>query len=185
VDADHLRAGDQLLADNGSNVTFTAVATVPGAADMWDLTINGVHDFYITTGASTVLVHNCPVPPRDVHSIVRSMDHGLEPDEYNNSFSAAKRGEGSLPNGEVYDHVVEQSQMKASRSGFSPQEIHNSENLNPVSSRVNQIKANVYSSIRSDTNGLTVRDYLNGKSFDYQFEYGMNITRQILNGEIG
>jgi hypothetical protein len=58
VDADHLRAGDQLLADNGASVTLTATVIVPGAADMWDLTINGVHDFYITTGSDTVLVHN-------------------------------------------------------------------------------------------------------------------------------
>jgi hypothetical protein len=58
VDADHLRTGDQLLADNGASVTFTATVIVPGAADMLDLTIDGVHDFHITTGSDTVLVHS-------------------------------------------------------------------------------------------------------------------------------
>ena len=58
VEADHLRPGDQLRSDDGTTVTFTGTTIVPGAADMWDLTVDGVHDFYVTTGASTILVHN-------------------------------------------------------------------------------------------------------------------------------
>jgi len=38
VDADHLHAHDQLLADNAASVIFTAAVIVPGDADMWDLT---------------------------------------------------------------------------------------------------------------------------------------------------
>jgi hypothetical protein len=58
VEADRLQAGDRLRSDDGTTVTFTASTVVSAAADMWDLTINGVHDFYVTTGSVAVLVHN-------------------------------------------------------------------------------------------------------------------------------
>jgi len=43
------------------------------------------------------------------------------------SFSAAKRAMGSPGEGNVFDHVVEQSQI--GRSGFAPEEIHNPFNM--------------------------------------------------------
>lgn len=67
------------------------------------------------------------------------------------SFRAAKADPGSPGAGNVFDHVVEQSQI--GRSGFAPEEIHNPFNLNPVSARANQIKANYYSSKQPFTGG--------------------------------
>jgi RHS repeat-associated protein len=58
VDADNLKPGDQLQTDNGTTATFTNSVVVTGSANMWDLTIAGVHDFYITTGETSILVHN-------------------------------------------------------------------------------------------------------------------------------
>lgn len=60
VEADHLTSGDQLRTDDGSLATVAATVIVPGAADMWDLTINNDHDHDVTTAAD-VLVHNCPM----------------------------------------------------------------------------------------------------------------------------
>jgi hypothetical protein len=83
VDADNLQPGDQLRTDNGTTTTFTSAVIVPGAADMWDLTIEGVHDFYITSGDSGILVHNmtCPTNPRDVHAAISQIDKGLSDED--------------------------------------------------------------------------------------------------------
>ncbi len=94
------------------------------------------------------------------------------------SFARAKTALGSPGEGNVYDHVVEQSQI--GRSGFTPEQIHNPANLNPVSAQVNQLKANYYSSIQPGTEGMTVRNWLNGQSFADQYAYGMRVTQQIL-----
>lgn len=96
------------------------------------------------------------------------------------SFSAAKTGMGSPGTGNVFDHVVEQSQI--GRSGFSPEEIHNPFNMNPVSAGTNQLKANYYSTKQFFTGGGTVRDWMNGQSFSDQYEFGMDVLRRIENG---
>jgi hypothetical protein len=98
------------------------------------------------------------------------------------SFRAAKADLGSPGTGNVFDHVVEQSQIR--RSGFAPEEIHHPFNLTPVSARLNQIKANYYSSKQPFTGGLTVRDWLNGQSFRDQYEFGMDVLTQIRAGTI-
>ncbi|MBI1378009.1 MAG: hypothetical protein GC157_11100 [Frankiales bacterium] len=96
------------------------------------------------------------------------------------SFSAAKRAMGSPGEGNVFDHVVEQSQI--GRSGFAPEEIHNPFNMNPVSARANQLKANYYSTKQPFTEGGTVRDWLTGQSFQDQYQFGMDVLRQIASG---
>jgi hypothetical protein len=96
------------------------------------------------------------------------------------SFNAAKRAMGSPGQGNVFDHVVEQSQI--GRSGFEPQEIHNPFNMDPVSARTNQIKANYYSSKQPFTGGGTVRDWLTGLSFADQYSFGMDVLTQIRKG---
>jgi RHS repeat-associated protein len=98
------------------------------------------------------------------------------------SFRAAKTDLGSPGAGNVFDHVIERSQI--GRSGFAPEEIHNPFNLNPISARANQIKANYYSSKQPFTGGLTVRDWLNGQSFRDQYEFGMDVLAQIRAGTI-
>jgi hypothetical protein len=96
------------------------------------------------------------------------------------SFGAAKADLGPAGPGNVYDHVVEQSQI--ARSGFAPGEVHNPFNLDPVSSEVNQLKANYYSSKQFFTQGGTIRDWLTGQSFADQYEFGMDVLGRIQNG---
>lgn len=100
------------------------------------------------------------------------------------SFAAAKNALGSPGAGSVWDHIVEQSQMNATRSGFLPQQIHNSENLQDVPAELNQIKANYYSSIQPFSESMTVRNWLNGQSFEDQWNFGMSVTQDIWNGAI-
>jgi len=107
---------------------------------------------------------------------------GAEIPEGYSSFSAAKRAMGSPGEGNVFDHVVEQSQIK--RSGFAPEDVHNPFNMNPVSARTNQIKANYYSSKQRFTGGVTVRDWLTGQSFEEQYRFGMQTLTDIRLGLI-
>jgi hypothetical protein len=74
----------------------------------------------------------------------------------------------------VFDHVVEQSQI--GRSGFSPENVHNPFNLDPVDAQINQLKANYYSSKTIFSGGGTVRDWLTGQSFADQYDFGMRIN---------
>ncbi|SEB46142.1 RHS repeat-associated core domain-containing protein [Arthrobacter woluwensis] len=105
-----------------------------------------------------------------------------DPAEGFSSFRSAKRSMGSPGDGNVYDHVVEQSQISDKRSGFDPRIIHNPRNLNPVPSAINQAKANYYSSVRGFTSNKTIRDWLSGQSFREQYNFSMRITDIIQNG---
>ncbi|MGV9797539.1 polymorphic toxin-type HINT domain-containing protein [Mycobacterium sp. NPDC003449] len=63
IDAKDLRHGDALYTPNGAAAQVKSAAPVAGDADMWDLTIETTHTFYITTPTASVLVHNCPAGP--------------------------------------------------------------------------------------------------------------------------
>ena len=59
TEAKDLRRGDHVRTQDGSIATVTSTTTVAGSADMWDLTVDSVHDFYVVVTAGTgVLVHN-------------------------------------------------------------------------------------------------------------------------------
>lgn len=61
TEADRLAVGDQLRTDSGTLATVASTVVVPGGVDMWDLTVDNDHDFYVVTTSANVLVHNCPV----------------------------------------------------------------------------------------------------------------------------
>ncbi|WP_211841613.1 polymorphic toxin-type HINT domain-containing protein [Rudaeicoccus suwonensis] len=58
TEVDFLHPGDELRSLNGQPVTVVEHTAVTGAANMWDLTIDNLHDFYIATATNAVLVHN-------------------------------------------------------------------------------------------------------------------------------
>jgi hypothetical protein len=58
IDGQSLKPNDRLRTDSGANATVIATVRVPGAADMWDLTVQTTHDFFVVTTAADVLVHN-------------------------------------------------------------------------------------------------------------------------------
>jgi len=60
-----------------------------------------------------------------------------------------------------------------------PRDIHNPFNMNPVSARTNQLKANYCSSKQPFTGGKTVRDWLTGKPSADQYSFGMDVLTQI------
>ena len=62
AEAAALDAGELLRAFDGSKVTVVGVRTWDGLETMYDLTIEGVHAYYVTAGDEQVLVHNCGDP---------------------------------------------------------------------------------------------------------------------------
>ena len=96
------------------------------------------------------------------------------------SFRAAKSAFGPQDEGFVLDHVVEQSQ--AARSGFPKELVNSPQNLAPVPTKVNQLKADFYSSKQQFSNSLTVRDWLSGQSFEEQHRFGLNVLRLLTGG---
>lgn len=89
---------------------------------------------------------------------------------------------GSPGKDNVYDHVVEQSQI--GRSGFKAEIVHNPFNMKPVPGWVNQSKANYYSRKFDWTNGGTVRDWLSGQSYEVQYKFGTQVLNDIQTGII-
>lgn len=65
-----------------------------------------------------------------------------------------------------------------SKTGFRNVWIHNSNNVINICSKAHDKISAHYSSIQSSTNGLRVRDWLAGQSFQKQYEYGIMILRR-------
>ncbi|MGD1052670.1 MAG: polymorphic toxin-type HINT domain-containing protein [Candidatus Dormibacteria bacterium] len=68
--ADQLRTGNRLFTPNGQPATVSRLIGIPGAADMWDLTVANDHDFYVVTVDTAILVHNC-----DINSTASALQH--------------------------------------------------------------------------------------------------------------
>ncbi|WP_093742803.1 polymorphic toxin-type HINT domain-containing protein [Streptomyces sp. DvalAA-14] len=65
VPAGHLTPGHALETASNSHALVRAVRAVPGAAAMYNLTVNQLHTYYVLAGATPVLVHNCTVAASD------------------------------------------------------------------------------------------------------------------------
>ncbi|GAA2833239.1 RHS repeat-associated core domain-containing protein [Kitasatospora paracochleata] len=63
IPAGELAAGDTLKTAANTQVSVLGTAVVPGTADMYNLTVDQLHTYYVALGSTTVLVHNigdCP-----------------------------------------------------------------------------------------------------------------------------
>ncbi|MGW6310146.1 polymorphic toxin-type HINT domain-containing protein [Streptomyces niveus] len=58
VPAVELTVGHALITNRDKNVKVKQVRAVPGAADMYNLTVDGLHTYYVLAGEAPVLVHN-------------------------------------------------------------------------------------------------------------------------------
>jgi hypothetical protein len=69
IKADDLRAGDDLRQKNGSTLEVLAVRKHTELVRVYNLSIEGIHTFYVASGEASVLVHNqnagWPVIPPD------------------------------------------------------------------------------------------------------------------------
>jgi hypothetical protein len=78
--AENLNAGTALQTPTGATATVVSTTVVPGAANMWDLTVDNDHDFYVAVSSESptaVLVHNCP-GIGDIHGDLNAESRGID-----------------------------------------------------------------------------------------------------------
>jgi hypothetical protein len=64
VEAGALRVGELLRTSAGTYVQITAIRSYEDSKRTYDLTVDGLHTYYVEVGDSDVLVHNTtPIPP--------------------------------------------------------------------------------------------------------------------------
>lgn len=72
---------------------------------------------------------------------------------------------------------MEQSQIK--KSGFSPEQIHNTNNIIAVDHATHMRITGYYNTKSFDfTNGLSVRDWLAGQSYEEQYSFGLDVLKR-------
>ncbi|GAA1857239.1 polymorphic toxin-type HINT domain-containing protein [Actinomadura bangladeshensis] len=59
VDAAHIKQGDKLQQPDGTTATVKKTHRYTATQVTYDLTINGLHTYYVEAGTTPVLVHNC------------------------------------------------------------------------------------------------------------------------------
>jgi len=93
------------------------------------------------------------------------------------SFNKLKDFLGSPGVDRVWHHPVEQCQI--SKSGFTTEMVNNLKNIISVDSSIHAKISGYYSSIQpAFSNGMRVRDWLAGQSFQFQYNIGLNVLRQ-------
>ena len=92
-----------------------------------------------------------------------------------NSFNELKAYLGPAGQGKAWHHIVEQNQIN--NSGFALTDIHNTKNAVAIESgfsgSIHTQISGYYGSIQDFTGGSTVRGWLSGQSFEFQFEFGL------------
>ncbi len=93
------------------------------------------------------------------------------------SFDKLKKAIGSAGDGNHWHHIVEQSQIQ--KSGFAEQLIHNTSNIIAVDAATHAKITGFYNTKTFEfTDGLSVRDWLAGRSYEYQYVFGLEVLRQ-------
>lgn len=78
--------------------------------------------------------------------------------------------------GEEYHHIVEQG--GANEKNIPAEELHSTENIIPLPGPIHDLVSAKYSS-EYDKMGITVRQWLQTKSFDEQYQYGLKTLREL------
>lgn len=92
------------------------------------------------------------------------------------TFKEFKKVYGRAGDGMEWHHIVEQRQANLDK--FGPEQIHNVDNLVKIPSALHRKISGYYSSKQSFTGGVTVREWLNGKSYVEQFEFGLSVLKK-------
>ena len=89
----HLRPGNRLYTSDHKHANVAGARIVPGAADMWDLTVAHDHDFYVLTRTTKTLVHNndCTTAPEGAASAIDQAASKV-PDEWGPGQPARSEG---------------------------------------------------------------------------------------------
>ncbi len=156
-----LRVGERIKNLSGDTVWVQQKLPRPGPTPVYNLEVQDEHVYYV--GANGVLVHNstgCDAPIGGAGGF--------------RSFRSLKRALGPGGPGKQWHHIVEQSKL----GQFGGNAIHNADNVIAIPTSIHRQISGFYSSKQRFTNGLTVRKWLDGQSFKFQREFGMDILRQ-------
>ena len=103
--------------------------------------------------------------------------NGLPENQGYSSFGQLKNVIGSAGEGKHWHHIVEQSQI--TKSGFSAQQIHNTSNIIAIDQATHAKITGYYNTTTFRfTGGQSVRDWLAGQSYEYQYEFGLDVLRK-------
>jgi hypothetical protein len=122
--------------------------------------------------------------------VKRGLDKGIDvaqsiksvpvPNKGFDSFGKLKGFLGDPGKGNAWHHFVEQSQV-GKRANFTSKRVNNLNNIIAIPHGKGTVHSEIsahYSSKFKFTDGLTVRDWLATKSFDFQFQYGKELLEQ-------
>lgn len=103
------------------------------------------------------------------------------PDHGYSSFTKLREDLGDPERTQNWHHIVEQEQMEKSLSGFTSTQVNNTNNIVSIPSGSKSPHAKIseyYGSVQDFTGGKTVREWLKGKSFEEQWEFGVKQLRE-------
>lgn len=93
------------------------------------------------------------------------------------SYSAAKRGLGSVQGHEIH-HIVEQSQTNPNRSGFDVERVNTTDNLTRIPEDKHRAISAQYSS-KAFGADETMRNSLNGEPWNEQYDHGSRMLDMV------
>tara|TARA_R110002072_G_scaffold303099_1_gene493493 strand:- start:219347 stop:223417 length:4071 start_codon:yes stop_codon:yes gene_type:complete len=114
----------------------------------------------------------------DLARSTRRLPNVLDGGEAYRSFSALKRALGAAGENKHWHHIVEQSQI----GQFGTALINNTKNVVALDAGIHAKISGYFSSIQDFSNGLTVRQWLSGKSFEEQYQFGLNVIQRFTTG---
>ena len=194
-----LRVGEVFLSDDGQWVRVEKVHDTGRYECVYNLRIADFHTYFVG-GADwgfSVWAHNppeCqgepngqgdtknPLPgqPGFIGPLTQSQAHaGINPATGSGSYSSFKNTNGSAGSGFAWHHIVEQT---PNAGNFPAGALQNQGNIIPLPHGAGTVHSQIsgyYSSIRGFTGGQTVRQWLNGQSFNAQFEFGIQVINEL------
>ncbi|MDT7654975.1 MAG: hypothetical protein QOI36_6382 [Pseudonocardiales bacterium] len=107
--ADQLRVGDRLQTYAGRTVVIAALHAYSARKITYNLSVKGVHTYYVVAGSTPILVHNCTVAPTD---------HYLpSPEEAQKIIQNAPRGSSAAVKSDLYHRAPVFMQDQIAESG--------------------------------------------------------------------
>jgi len=202
--ASELQIGDKVQSQSGDiyEISDTSIEYLAEPIKVYNFEVEDWHTYYVTSDG--ILVHNmCKTSPNasdnssdKTSDTVKAQEttavataetpvskggsgsiNDLTPNQGYSSFKDLKKNIGSAGDGNDWHHIVEQSQIN--KSGFSPEQIHNTNNIIAVDHATHMRITGYYNTKSFDfTNGLSVRDWLAGQSYEEQYSFGLDILKR-------
>ena len=102
IDAEDLQSGDLLLLADGSTIAVDRVTERNAVQKVHNLTVDGIHTYFVVAGDDEVLVHNCRIPGRPFsgkNAPTKAYEHlekfhGLDPKVASNRLHVLKKQGG-------------------------------------------------------------------------------------------